>query len=368
MVAALGSRAHVQALEVELYTIPTDAAESDGTYEWNETNLVLVHARAGNERGLGYTYANKATAVMVESDLADVVVGTDAMNPPAAFARMVWRIRNMGRPGVSSMAISAVDAALWDLKARLLGLPLVSVLGAAREGVPVYGSGGFTSYADTRLCEQLAGWAEQGIGRVKMKVGRQPERDPERVRVARRAIGPDVALFVDANGAYDRKQALDLARSFRADDVVWFEEPVSSDDLEGLRLVRDRGPAGMSIAAGEYGYDPVYFRRMLDAGAVDVLQADASRCGGVTGFLEVSALCRARAIPLSGHCAPSLHAHVACAAPAVVHLEYFHDHARIEHMLFDGALSPEGGALRPDLSRPGNGLALRRADAERFAA
>jgi L-alanine-DL-glutamate epimerase-like enolase superfamily enzyme len=145
--------------------------------------------------------------------------------------------------------------------------------------------------------------------------------------------------------------------------VTWFEEPVSSDDLEGLRLLRDRGPAGMAIAAGEYGYNLTYFRRMLDAGAVDVLQADASRCAGFTEFLRVAALCAAYQLPLSAHTAPSLHRHVACAAPALVHVEYFFDHERIEQMFFDGAATPVDGALRPDLSRPGMGLALKEADA-----
>jgi L-alanine-DL-glutamate epimerase-like enolase superfamily enzyme len=359
--------ARVDHVEAAAYAVPTDAPESDGTFAWQKTTLVVVHVQAGGERGIGYTYADRATAHLVNGELAEAVRGEDAMSVPRAFARMSWRVRNLGRSGVAAMAISAVDAALWDLKARLLGLPLVQLLGAARAGVPVYGSGGFTSYSDARLEEQLGGWAAHDIPRVKMKVGPDPRRDVDRVRVARRAVGDGVELFVDANGAYDRKQALEMAFRFRDLGVVWFEEPVSSDDLAGLRLVRDGGPGGMSIAAGEYGYDPFYFRRMLDADAVDTLQADASRCGGVTGFLDAAALCRARPIALSAHCAPSLHAHVACAAPNVVHLEYFHDHVRIEHMLFDGALLPARGELVPDLSRPGMGIELRRSDAERYA-
>jgi L-alanine-DL-glutamate epimerase-like enolase superfamily enzyme len=199
-----------------------------------------------------------------------------------------------------------------------------------------------------------------------MKVGRDPAADPARVHAARQAIG-DAALFVDANGAYSRKQADEFARAFRDNDVTWFEEPVSSDDLEGLRLLRDRGPHGMDIAAGEYGYDQFYFRRMLEAGAVDVLQADATRCGGVSGFLRAAALCDAWNVPLSAHCAPSLHRHVACAAPRMRHVEYFHDHDRIEHLLFDGAATPQEGALAPDLSRPGMGLELKKTEASRYA-
>lgn len=348
--------------------IPTDGHESDGTFEWDKTTLVLVEARGGGTTGIGFTYANESTAKLVDEDLQEVVVGRDVMDVPGSFARMAHRIRNMGRPGVSSMAISAVDAALWDLKARVLDLPLVLLLGREREKVPVYGSGGFTSYSEERLCEQLGGWVEQGIERVKMKIGRDPSADVARVRAVRRVIGDGPRLFVDANGAYDRKEALAFAERFSELDVGWFEEPVSSDDLAGLRLLRDRAPGGMQIAAGEYGYDLFYFERMLAAQAVDTLQADMTRCGGITGFRDVGALCHAHNIPLSGHCAPSLHAHVACATRNLVHLEYFYDHARIEHMLFDGALSPQRGALVPDLSRAGNGLELKRAEAQRFAA
>ena len=266
------------------------------------------------------------------------------------------------------MAIPAVDLALWDLKARLLNLPLATLLGAVRNSVTIYGSGGFTSYSEEQLQRQLAGWVEQGISRVKMKIGRDAARDIRRVRVAREAIGPKTKLFVDANGAYSRKQALDQAGKFADMNVSWFEEPVSSDDLAGLRLIRDRGPAGMDIAAGEYGYDSGYFRRMLAAGAVDVLQADATRCGGITGFLQASALCEAHHLPLSAHTAPSVHTHVGCAAAPLRHLEYFHDHVRIENMLFDGVLSPVNGNLSPDLSRPGMGIEFKRSDAQRFAA
>ena len=282
---------------------------------------------------------------------------------------MVAACRNLGRPGVASMAVAAVDTALWDLKARLLGLSLATTLDAARRTVPIYGSGGFTSYPDQVLAEQLSGWVEQEIPRVKMKVGREPERDLDRVGVARAAIGPHAELFVDANGALSRKQALRFAREAAERFAVsWFEEPVSSDDLEGLRLIRDRGPEGVEVAAGEYGYMLGYFEAMLAAGAVDCLQADVTRCEGITGFLRVAALCQARSLQLSAHCSPSLHAHVCCAVVPLRHLEYFHDHVRVEHLLFDGVLEPEAGALRPDFSRPGNGLELKRADAAPYSA
>ncbi|HYZ81252.1 MAG TPA: enolase C-terminal domain-like protein, partial [Solirubrobacteraceae bacterium] len=359
----------VQEIEVGAYTIPTDAPEADGTLAWDSTTIVVVHVRAADEWGLGYTYADVSTAALIQSKLAGVVRDADAMSPGAAWKAMVGAVRNLGRPGIASMAIAAVDVALWDLKARILGLPLCKLLGAVRDRVAIYGSGGFTAYSLSRLSEQLAGWVERGIPRVKMKVGSNPSSDPERVRVARDAIGPNAQLFVDANGAYSRKQALELAQRFRAEaGVSWLEEPVSSDDLEGLRLLRDRGPAGMPIAAGEYGYDLPYFRRMLEAGAVDVLQADVTRCAGITELLRVDALCHSRSVPLSLHCGPSIHLHPALALEQFVHLEYFHDHTRIEGLLFDGVASPSDGALVADLSRPGLGLELKRSEAERYAA
>jgi L-alanine-DL-glutamate epimerase-like enolase superfamily enzyme len=245
------AEAAVDELEVAAYTIATDQPEADGTLAWDSTTIVVVHAHGGGESGLGYTYADVSTAKLVESKLAGVVCGRDAFSPQGAWEKMVEQTRNLGRPGITSMAIAAVDVALWDLKARLLGLPLCKLIGMAHDRVPVYGSGGFTAYSDDRLAKQLAGWVEQGIPRVKMKVGSEPEADPERVKVARRAIGPNARLFVDANGAYSRKQALDLGERFADDALVsWFEEPVSSEDLEGLRLLRavlpphDRGRRG----------------------------------------------------------------------------------------------------------------------------
>jgi L-alanine-DL-glutamate epimerase-like enolase superfamily enzyme len=357
----------IESVAVSVYRIPTASPEADGTYQWDATTLVAVEAEAGGTRSLGYTYADTATGRLVQDLLAGIVTGRNAMDVPGCWSAMVSAIRNLGRPGISSMAIAAVDAALWDLKARLLDLPLVTLLGAARDAVPVYGSGGFTSYTLDHLKRQLAGWVEEGIPRVKMKIGTHPDQDLDRVRAARAAIGPETKLMVDANGAYHEKQALQQAHAFHEFGVVWFEEPVPADDLAGLHLLRDQGPPGMVIAAGEYGYDLVYFRRMLEAYAVDVLQADASRCAGITGFLRAAALAEAHNLPLSAHCAPTLHVAPACAIAMLWPIEYFYDHVRIEHMLFDGALTPIDGALHPDLTRPGLGVELKRADAARFA-
>lgn len=347
------------------YTIPTDGDEGDGTYTWNSTTIVIAEVEAGGQAGLGYSYTDRSAALIIRDVLGPVVCGCEAFAISRAHQRMLWRARNLGRAGVVANAISAVDTALWDLKAKLLSKPLCLLLGPIRDGVPVYGSGGFTTYSLEQLQEQFGAWVSRGLLWVKMKVGADPRRDVARVKAARAAIA-DAGLFVDANGAYSCKQALALADGFADAQVEWFEEPVSSDDLAGLRFVRERVPAGMDVAAGEYGFDAFYFRRMLDAEAVDVLQADATRCLGFTGLLLADALCVARGMPLSLHCAPALHLHVALCLRQLRHQEWFHDHVRIEHLMFDGAPSPREGVIAPDLQRPGLGLELKTADIAKY--
>ncbi|EEF62731.1 enolase C-terminal domain-like protein [Pedosphaera parvula] len=357
---------NIRKLQVSAYKIPTDGPESDGTMEWTSTTMILVEAFAGRTKGLGFSYASESTGVLIQEKLTEVVIGRNAMDVPGAWESMVRSIRNLGRPGIASMAISAVDIALWDLKARLLGVPLVKLLGAVRGFIPAYGSGGFTSYSNEQLRRQLQDWAKKGLRYVKMKVGRDSEKDPSRVLEARKAIGETVGLFVDANGAYHPKGALARASQFAECRVSWFEEPVSSDDLEGLCFVREHAPFGMDIAAGEYGYDQTYFLRMLSAEAVDVQQADATRCGGITGFMHAGTLCEAFGRPLSAHTASSVHVHPCCALVPARNVEYFHDHARIEHLLFEGAAEPVKGDLHPNLAKPGLGLDFKKRDAEQF--
>jgi L-alanine-DL-glutamate epimerase-like enolase superfamily enzyme len=348
------------------YRIPTDQPEADGTAAWSSTTLILVHLSAGGRVGLGYTYAGAGVLPVVEMLASNALKERDPFDIPARRLAMQRAVRNLGRPGLAACAISALDCALWDLKAKLLGLSLAILLGRCRDAVPIYGSGGFTTYSDDRLKEQLAAWVDRdGCSFVKMKIGSDPQRDPERALAARSAI-KDRQLFVDANGALSVKQALRFVEASCDADIRWFEEPVTSDDPSGLKLMRERTPAGMDVAAGEYIYTLDDARILLEAQAVDVLQADVTRCGGVSAFLDIGALCEAHHTDLSGHCAPSLHRHVACAVPRLRHLEWFHDHVRIEQMLFDGAPVAEKGAIRPDLSRPGLGLEFKAKDAERF--
>ncbi len=355
-------QANVERLTATAYAVPTDAPEADGTATWDSTTMVLVTAESGGTTGFGWTYGPAACADIVADLLAGEVVGRDATAVPAAWDAMVRAVRNSTRAGVAGYAVSAVDVALWDLKARLLDVSLVQLFGAARADVPVYGSGGFTTYDDQRAVEQLTGWVrDQDIPRVKIKVGEAAgtrlERDRRRILLARETIGPEAELFVDANGGWTVKQAVRMMRDVAEADVRWVEEPVSSDDLAGLALVRSRVDA--DVAAGEYGSDVHYFHRMCAAGAVDCLQADATRAGGYTAWFRAAALAAGHGLDVSAHCAPNLHAPAAAATHNLRHVEWFHDHVRIESMFFEGALDPQGGTVRPRTDRAGHGLVRR---------
>lgn len=357
----------VEALDVSFYEVPLEKPHADGTLTWDRIGVVTVEVTAGDARSLGFTYGPRACMTLIVDTLSQKVLGRDIMDVPAVWDAMVRSIRNFGRPGIASMAIAAVDVALWDLKARVAGSSLGSLFGQANVEIPVYWSGGFTSYSDDELAAEFADAVHgRGIPRVKMKVasdsGRRPERDAERVELARKVIGERAELYVDANGAYTRKQAIRMARTFRDAGVTWFEEPVSSDDLVGLREVRTA--IDVDVAAGEYGYELTYFERMADA--VDVLQVDASRCGGFSEWLRAAAIAAAHGLEVSAHTAQSLHVHVAGAAPNLRHIEYFVDHARADRLLFDGVVDLNAGALRPDPSRSGIGLDVKHPDVDAY--
>ena len=358
----------IRTVKATALIVPTDFPESDGGLSWTTTTLVLVEITAAGKTGIGFTYADPATAQFINEKFSHLLINGDPMDIPSHWCKMFLSCRNLGMSGMVSMAISAIDIALWDLKARILGLPLLGLLGQMKEGIPVYASGGFTSYPIPRLQKQLSEWATQGILQVKMKVGQVPGQDVHRVYCAREAIGEQTELFVDAGGAYSRKEALAMANDFAIYGVHWFEEPVPTEDWEGMHFLRNHAPGGMAITGGQYGSTVTEFQRMIGANTVDILQADATRCGGITGFLKTAALCEAHSIPLAAHGSPTIHLHPGCASSAIPLLEYFYDHVRIEQLFFDGFISPINGLLEPDLSRPGLGIEIKRANTKKFAA
>ena len=356
----------IEDLIVSTYRIPTDLPEADGTISWDSTTMVLVEINAGGKTGIGYSYAHEAAGLVIEKTLKKLVLKKNATNIEAITAALIRAIRNNGNTGIAMMAVSAVDNALWDLKAKIFNVPLCILLGQVKDEMLIYGSGGFTSYNDQQLKNQLGGWANEGIKYVKMKIGTHPEDDVSRIKKAREAIGKNTGLFVDANGAYTVKQALEKAASFAEFDVSWYEEPVTSDNLEGLRFIREHAPYKLNIAAGEYGYNLPYFDKMIHEGSIDILQADATRCGGISYYMKAGYLAEAYQIPFSSHCAPSLHLHASLALPSFFISEYFHDHVRIENLFFDGVPSPVNGSLKPDLTKPGFGLTLKTKDAVKY--
>jgi L-alanine-DL-glutamate epimerase-like enolase superfamily enzyme len=355
----------VGSVRASAYTVPTDAPEADGTLAWDSTTLVLVEAGSYGQTGTGWTYAPAAAVPVVHDLLAPEVVGRDALDVQGAWKAMVRAVRNAGRPGLVGMAISAVDIALWDLAARIQDRPLAEVWDRPVRDVPVYGSGGFTSYDPGQLAAQLTAWLDLGIDQVKIKIGekdgRRVGRDLDRVSMARDLVGPHVALLVDANGGYSTDQAVRVGSLLDDLGVVWFEEPVSSDDLAGLETVR--AAVAADVTAGEYGYDLAYFERM--APTVDCLQIDVTRCGGYTEWRRIAAMADGRGLEISGHCAPYASWPVAATSPGLRHVEWFHDHARIEPLFFEGAEEPEGGCLLPPIG-PGHGLNFRPRAAARF--
>jgi L-alanine-DL-glutamate epimerase-like enolase superfamily enzyme len=352
-------------VQVDVFRFPTPGPEADGTLEWDATTAVTVRVNAGGATGLGWTYSSPAAATVISSHFTPLLKGRPAQDVTAAWAAMQAKSRNFGIGGLAMQAISAVNVALWDLKARLFDVPLPELLGTCRDRVPVYGSGGFVSSDDAELSRDVAVWKGAGCRAMKIKIGRdrgaRPDWDIDRVARFRELAGDDVELMVDANGAYRGGEAIRVGTELQRWDVRWFEEPVSSDDIDGLALARSA--LRCDVAAGEYISTPYDAERLTRV--VDCLQVDATRCGGYTGLLQMAAIASAHNLEVSAHCAPALHAPVAAAVPNLRHVEWFDDHVRLEPTLLDGLAPVDGGAMMVQRDRPGHGMTLS-ADAERY--
>lgn len=354
----------IESLRTDAYTVPLPAPERDGTLEWSQTTLVTVGLAAGNKTGLVYTYGPAAVCLLIKDELEPLVTGRAASEVETVNDACRDALRNAGTTGLSAFAVSAVDMAMWDLWARLLKTPLAAVFGRKDRRVPAYASGGFLSTSAVDLDREIALYTDNGFKHIKIKVGGNIDEDEERIARVRSVAGPEAQLMVDANGAWHTDEALAFAHAIAEHGVTWFEEPVSSDHEEAISVVANHLPAGMALAAGEYVTDPFGARRLLEAG-VDVLQLDATRCGGYTGFRRIAGLAAAYGTPLSSHCAASIHRPVAAATPTVRHSEYFLDHARVETALLSGAVTPTDGFL-PRSSASGHGLSLNRDAAEPY--
>ena len=322
---------------------------------------LFVHVKTDEGlEGLGIGQASPGVRQVVESGLRGVLIGEDPFNIEKLWRDMFRQVRGYGRKGVAFCGVSAVDIALWDLKAKALGLPLYRLLGPCVESVPVYGSGGWTNLGERELLDEMTSYIDRGIRRVKMKVGKdfgQSEReDIQRVAAVRSAIGYDAALYVDANNGYYAKQAIYMAREFEQYQVGWLEEPVLADDIPGLAQVRVA--TTIPVAAGEHEYTKYGFRELIAGGGVDIAQPDVGRVGGITEWMKVAHLADAFNLPVAPHSFQLVHLHLACATPNLKVVEYLGIAEENDRGWYTDFPEPKDGAWSPYPDRPGLGLEL----------
>ena len=325
---------------------------------WDVTTAVAVTLHAAGYSGLGWTYSSPVAADIVEQHLRPIVDGARVADIDRGWQAMHRAGRNFGTRGLYLQAMSAVDIAWWDLKARVLGCSLPDLLGRCHDQVPVYGSGGFTTMSDAELAAQVDEWKHLGCTAMKIKIGQAwgtcIDRDLGRAYRLRELAGPAVEIMVDANGGYTVGQARRVGAALDEIGVTWFEEPVSSDDTDGLAAVR--AALRCDVTAGEYAADVYDVRALLPV--IDCLQLDATRCGGYTGWRACAALARAHNLSVSAHCAPALHTPIAMATGHLRHIEYFADHARLEPELVIGAPTVIDGHVTTPPDVFGHGMSL----------
>jgi L-alanine-DL-glutamate epimerase-like enolase superfamily enzyme len=347
----------IAAVEAEHYLIPLPEVLSDSTHgDIPNFELVTVRLRdAEGAEGVGYSYTvaagGAAVRALVERYAAPLLVGADAERIEALWQKLWWGLHYGGRGGPTSLAISAVDIALWDLKARRLGTPLWRLLGGHDPRVPVYAGGIDLQFPLDRLLRQTDDNLRRGFRAIKMKVGRRHLReDVERVGAMRAHLGPDFPLMVDANMRWSADEAIRAARALGPFGLVWIEEPTIPDDVAGhARIVRE---GGQPIAAGENLHTLWEFQLLIAAGGVTFPEPDVTNCGGVTVFMKVAHLAEAFNLPVTSHGAHDVTVHLLAAAPNRSYLEA-HGFG-LERFIAEPLRIEEGFAVAPE--RPGHGV------------
>ncbi len=331
---------------------------------------LFVHIKTDEDiEGLGVGQASPGSAQLIETVLKQILIGQDPFDIEQLWSEMFWKLRTFGNKGIASQALSAVDIGLWDLKAKALALPLYRLLGAYTDAVPIYGSGGWTNLSEAELVAEMSGYVEQGIRRVKMKVardyGRGEAEDIARVAAVRKAIGDDVALYIDGNYGYYPKQAIYMAREFEQFQVGWFEEPVLVDDVQGMAEIRRA--IDIPIAAGELESGKYKFRELIAGGAVDIAQPDVGRVGGVTEWMKVAHLAHAFNLLVAPHAVQLVHLHLACATPNLKAVEYLGSLLECDNLWYTQIPEPKDGMWSPFPDKPGLGLELDPYAVEKWA-
>lgn len=353
----------IAAAQVHLVAAPVEAGFADATRKIETLGFVIVRIITDDgQEGIGITYnevGGEATAELIRRTMVPRLIGRDPLETEVIWQEFFHYLRGVGRKGLTYCALSAVDIALWDLKGKLLGVPVYKLLGGNSTRVPVYASGGWTSYSDDELVAEVTGMVAMGYTAVKFKVGvsggTNLRRDAERVRKVREAVGPDIRLMIDANNCFDAARAVQLANRIREFDIFFFEEPVLADDIPGL--ARFRRGTDIPLATGEHEYTKFGVRDLLVNEATDIVQVDGARVGGYTELIKCAALTQAWNVKFAPHAMEHVHLHFAAATPNVLFLERLLIFEGVSDKIFKNAPAPVDGIMEiPDL--PGLGLAL----------
>lgn len=348
---------------MECYRWPRPKPIRNGKYTYTHGGLSVVKIETDEGvTGIGLGGASAETAVQTLVGLTEgfkpALIGEDPLDVERIWTNM-WQPKLVGRRGLSTRVISAIDIGLWDLKGKICKLPVYKLLGGFTNKIPTYIAGGY--YQEGKGLKELAQEMEQNVAMgaraVKMKIGGAPiNEDVERVRVAREAVGPNVKLMVDANNAYRYYEAIEIARKMEKYDIYWFEEPVAPDDYRGHAMIA--AATSIPVATGENEYTKYGFRDLIEHKSAAILNPDAQVMGGVTEFMKVAALAQAYDLPIAPHGNQDVHVHLVSAIPNGLIVEYYRD--SVDHMwgkTFKNQLTLKDGFLIPP-DRPGFGIEL----------
>jgi len=344
-------------VQVDQFRIPLPTPLTDSTHgTMTHFEVVTVRVRCdGGAEGLGYTYTvgrgGSAIRALLETELVPFLIGKDDRHIDQLWDEMWWLLHYVGRGGIVTFAISAVDIALWDMKGRVAGDPLYRMLGGHSDRVLAYNGGIDLHMSAGELAAQMKDLLDRGFRAIKIKIGRKElSEDIERVAAVRNTLGPDIPLMVDANMALTVDEAIRAARALSQYDVYWFEEPTVPHDVEGhVRILKE---GGVPIATGENLHTIYEFEKMMAAGGVSFPEPDVSNIGGVTGWMNVARMAAKFGLPVTSHGVQELHVHLLAAVPNTSLLEA---HGFVLTPFLRHSLEMEDGyAIAPD--RPGHGV------------
>jgi len=353
----------IKKVEVNLVPAPVPSGFSDATRDVEMIGYTIVRITTDQGlEGFGLTYhevGGEATKCLILNDIAPKLIGMDPLQNEVIWQNFFHYLRGVGRKGLMFCALSAVDIALWDLKGKILGLPLYRLMGGNKNKVPVYASGGWTSYCDEQLVDEIKSMVDQGYNMVKFKVGveggKKPLRDVKRVSKVREAVGPNIGIMLDANNCWDSSTAVRFANLVKEYDIMFLEEPVFADDIPGL--ARFKRGTDLPLASGEHEYTKFGARDLVMNSAADIIQMDATRAGGYTEMIKAAAITEAWNLKFAPHAMENIHIHLVSAIPNALFLERLLLFENITSNIYIDPPIPENGFMEiPDL--PGLGLVL----------